>query len=215
MNPTLLFTLSFLLFALTTYFSLVFTDNVYDRDGYPLAPGEKYYIVQTTTSGQEGGGLMLGEIEEGKTCPLTVLQEYCEDDGLPVRFTVSDGGNVISEDISIVEIEFVNNKPNCANSSKWVVAENDFRFQTKWISIGSFEELGGETKIIDGEFQIKKQGLGYKFVFFSKLSKTYYDIQRFNDVDGKRLVAINFESKKYHPFEVKFVNAKRYRRSVV
>ncbi|WJX66733.1 hypothetical protein P8452_51263 [Trifolium repens] len=141
---------------------------------------------------------MLGEIEEGKTCPLTVLQEYCEDDGLPVRFTVSDGGgNVISEDISNVEIEFVNNKPNCANSSKWVVAENSFRFQTKWISIGSFEELGGETKIIDGVFQIKKQGLGYKFVFFSKLSKTYYDIRRFNDVDGRRLVAINFESKRY------------------
>ncbi|PNX56560.1 kunitz-type trypsin inhibitor-like 2 protein [Trifolium pratense] len=219
MKPTLLTTLSFLLFALTTYFPLAFTKYVYDTDGYPLAPGYKYYISQTTTSGQEGGALILGETETGgggvEACALTVLQEFCEDDdGLPVRFNVSDGGYVISEDLN-VEIEFVSDEKPCAQSSKWVVVENPLIFNSKWISIGSSEDLGDVTQIMDGVFKIKEQGLGYKLVFFSKWSRTYFDIKRYNDVDGRRLVAINFESKKYHPFEVEFVNAKRYRRSVV
>ncbi|GAU26460.1 hypothetical protein TSUD_294260 [Trifolium subterraneum] len=219
MNPTLHTTLSFLFLALTIYFPLAFTQYVYDTDGYPLAPGSEYYISQTTNSGQEGGGLIVGEVEEGypgddQTCALTVLQEYRKDnDGLPVRFNVSDR-DFISEDLTHVEIEFVIKKPNCAHSFKWVVVENYFKFHTKWISIGSIEDLG-DTPIHDGLFKIKKQGKGYKLVFLTKW--TSFDIKRFNDVNGRRLVAIEIDvqSEKYLPFEVEFVNANRYRRSEV
>ncbi|GAU26459.1 hypothetical protein TSUD_294250 [Trifolium subterraneum] len=216
MNPTLPTTLSFLFFALTTYFPLAFTQVnklVQDTDGNPLGPGYKYYISQTTTSGQEGGGLMLGYSGTGQSCALTVLQEFCEDhDGLPVRFNVTNGGFAIFEDEFNIEIEFVN-KPKCAQSSKWMVVENFDNFHTKWITIGSLEDHGGNTKFIDSVFKIKKQGKGYKFVFYSE--QTTYDVKRFNDVNGRRLAANGFASSRYHPFEVEFVNAEIYRRRSV
>jgi hypothetical protein len=222
MKATLLFTLSFLLFALTTYFPLASTKYVYDTEGYPLAPGYKYYLVQTSTSGQEGGALILGDefaeieqVQEDPECPLTVLQEFCDEtDGLAVTFNVSGGGGFqLIEDTTNVEIEFVN-KPNCAQSSKWLLVTNFFRFHTNWISIGSLEDLG-DIQIIGSEFNIQEQGEGYKFVFYAKWARTYFDFKRFNDVNGRRLVANDIENKKYHPFEVQFVNAKLYGRSVV
>ncbi|GAU26458.1 hypothetical protein TSUD_294240 [Trifolium subterraneum] len=221
MKPTLLTTLSILLFALTTYFPLAFTqdiEKVKDTNGNPLVPGAKYYIWQTTTSGQKGGGLMLGLSGGTITpCPLTVIQEFCGDDiddGSPVIFNVTDGGDVILEDLSNVEIEF-DKKPDCAQSSKWVMVQNEDYFHTTWISIGSFQDPSDDIQIINGVFKIKKQGLGYKLVFFSK--GTYFDIKRFNDVLGRRLVTEDtiIDPYHYHPFEVKFVNANRYRRSVV
>jgi hypothetical protein len=204
MNPTLLTTLSFLIFALTTYFPLAFTENVYDTDEYPLAPGENYYILQTNTSGQEGGGLMLGKNSLFETCPLTVYQQFCEDDddGLPVRFKVTNGGDVISEE-SNLEIEFVNkNLPECAQSSKWLVVE-DLSFTRRWITIGALEGY----EIFNGVFKIKKQGLGYKLIVFIFEE---YDIKRLNGVNGRRFIVTNSKLKQYHPFEVKFVNANRH-----
>jgi hypothetical protein len=205
MNPTLTTTLSFLIFALTTFFPLAFTENVYDTDGYPLAPGENYYILQTNTSGQEGGGFMLGKYDLRETCPLTVFQQFCEDDddGLSVRFKVTNGGDVISEE-SNLEIEFVNkNLPECAQSSKWLVVE-DISFTRRWITIGALEGY----EIFNGVFKIKKQGLGYKLVFVFQLEQ--YDIKRFNGVNGRRFIVTDSKFKMYHPFEVKFVNANRH-----
>jgi hypothetical protein len=52
MKLTLLATLSFFLFAISTYFPLTFTQDinkVKDTDGNPLVPGAKYYILPTTS----------------------------------------------------------------------------------------------------------------------------------------------------------------------
>jgi hypothetical protein len=101
MKPILLATLSFFLFALTTHFSLTFTqdiDKVKDTYGNPLVPGTKYYILPTTSGCDAGGGLKLGKIIDQK-CPLTVLQDYSETFiGLPVKLNVRDGKDFISVD---------------------------------------------------------------------------------------------------------------------
>jgi hypothetical protein len=217
MNLTSLLTiLSFLIFSLTTYFPLVFPENIYDTDGYPLAPGENYYILPTNTS--EGGGVMLSvESEIRAACPLTVNQKYCKnDDGLLVIFNVTNGGDVISEE-SNLQIEFVDKKiiPECAHSSKWSGVVDYQRFDDIWITIGDSEDLRG-IKRIDGRFKIKKQGLGYKLQFSPEigggdLEIRWLDIKRFNDVNGRRLVAPIFKSLEYYyPFEVKFINANRH-----
>jgi hypothetical protein len=52
MKLTLVATLSFFLFAISTYFPLTFTQDinkVKDTDGNPLVPGAKYYILPTTS----------------------------------------------------------------------------------------------------------------------------------------------------------------------
>ncbi|KAK2367225.1 hypothetical protein P8452_55616 [Trifolium repens] len=137
----------------------MFVGNRRNSCSDPLIPGDPYYILQTNTSGQEGGGLMLGKIKESETCPLTVYQQFCDDDdddyGLPVRFKVTNGGDVISEE-SNLEIEFVNKKlPKCAQSSKWLVLQDFLKLKTKWITIGALDE----DEILHGDFKIKKQGL--------------------------------------------------------
>jgi hypothetical protein len=134
---------------------------------------------------------------------------------LQVKINATDGGGIIAEDLSDLDIEF-DTKPECAKSSKWLLVESFTLRTVSWISIGSIEDVTASfARVVDGFFPIKKQGLGYKLVYFSKGSG-YNDIQSFNDATRRRLVTKPnaYQPKNYHPFEVKFVNANRIGRSV-
>jgi len=75
MKPTLLTTLSFLLFALTTIFPIAFTqdaEQVKDTDGNPVVSHKEYYIYPA--SGTTGGGLKIG-MPGNLDCPPTTVFE--------------------------------------------------------------------------------------------------------------------------------------------
>jgi hypothetical protein len=202
MKPILLATLSFFLFALTTHFSLTFTqdiDKVKDTYGNPLVPGAKYYILPTTSGRDAGGELKLGKTIDQK-CPLTVLQDYSETFiGLPVKFNVRDGKDFISVDFSNIDIEF-DTKPECAHSSKWVLVKS-YTFLQRWIGIGSIEDIEASYgKVIKGVFNIEKHGLGYKLVYVIDGGGSN-DIASSIDVNGRRLVV----PEEFDTFEVKLL----------
>ncbi|WJX71645.1 hypothetical protein P8452_55619 [Trifolium repens] len=92
MKPILLATLSFFLFALTTHFSLTFTqdiDKVKDTDGNPLVPGAKYYILPTTS----GRDACIEDIEAsyGKVIKGVFNIEKHEFDTFEVKFVSANG----------------------------------------------------------------------------------------------------------------------------
>jgi len=102
MKPTFS-TLSFVLFALTTYFSLSLTqasEQVFDTNGNPMFPGGKFYIMPAQFGAT--GGLRLAKTENSK-CPLTVLQDYSDVvNGLPVKFIRLEAGiDIISTNIPL------------------------------------------------------------------------------------------------------------------
>ncbi|WJX45406.1 hypothetical protein P8452_32288 [Trifolium repens] len=178
MKPTMLTTLSLLLFALTTYFPLAFSSNeqLADLNGNPIFYSTHFYIMPSIF-GAAGGGLKLGET--GKlTCPLTVLQDYSE---------------------------VINEKPECAESSKWVVVEDD-DFPRPYVGIGGIEDNKGK-RIINGSFKIVKHGFGYKIVFcprFTAPPGLCFDIGRHDDENGRRLILTEND-----PFEIVFVIPER------
>ncbi|CAJ2666911.1 unnamed protein product [Trifolium pratense] len=222
MKPTLLTTLSLILFALTTHFPLSFTQEsvpVLDTDGNPLIPGAKYYILPTTPGLEEGGGLRLG-ITKGQKCPITIIQDFSETFlGLPVKFNVKDGEDTILEDYSRIDIEF-NTKPECAHSSKWVLVENN-TYRTAWICIGSIEDIKDSNgNVINGVFSIMKECSGfYKLVYRSSALGGFTDIKSYDDITGRRLVIVNPkghpEEEYYRTFNVKFIKASGNGRSIV
>ncbi|GAU26452.1 hypothetical protein TSUD_294180 [Trifolium subterraneum] len=188
--------LSLLLFALTTYFSLSFsTELVRDTNGNAISVSTKVYI-QPPIFGAAGGGVRLGETGNS-TCPLTVIQDYSElVNGLHVSFGHFILIQQIFTDIPLV-IAF-SEKPECAESSKWVVVEDDF--PKPWVSIGGSEDLKGK-HIINGYFKIVEHvhGFGYNIVFCDGIC---HDIGRYNDENGWRLILTEND-----PFEVVFENA--------
>ena len=212
MKPTFS-TLSFVLFALTTYFSLSLTqasEQVFDTNGNPIFPGGKFYILPAIF-GAAGGGLRLGETKNSK-CPLTVLQDYSEVvNGLPVKFSrIGAGIDIISTNTPL-DIAFTT-KPKCAESSKWVLVDDYNKLTGPWVGIGGTEDNEGK-HIIDGFFQIQKHGFGYKLVFCPSITAppgACYDIGRHNDFTGRLLVLANND-----PYEVVFVDASENGRSLV
>ena len=212
MKPTFL-TLSLLLFVLTTYFSLSFaqpSEQVFDRNGNPMFPGGKFYIMPAIF-GAAGGGLRLGKTGNSK-CPLTVLQDYSEVvNGLPVKFTRLVGGIDIISTNTPLDIAFTT-KPECAESSKWVLVDEYSKLTGPWVSIGGTEDIKGKD-ILNGVFQIQKHGFGYKLVFCPEITAppgACYDIGRRNDVTGRRLILAEND-----PFEIVFVDATGNGSSVV
>ncbi|GAU26481.1 hypothetical protein TSUD_294500 [Trifolium subterraneum] len=154
MERTMLTTLSLLLFALTTYFSLASTELVRDTKGNVILVSTKV-TIQPSIIGARGGGVRLGETGNS-TCPLTVIQDYAEIvNGLQVRFTPNylliDW---IGTDIPLT-IEF-REKPECAESSKWVVVEDDF--PKPWVSIGGSEDLKVFVMIL-GSIMMRVEGV--------------------------------------------------------
>ncbi|AES75434.2 putative proteinase inhibitor I3, Kunitz legume [Medicago truncatula] len=191
MKPTLVTTLCFLLFSFTIYFPLPFTHAnkiiVKDIFGNPVVPSGSYYIWPDYLI--NGGELRLGETENS-TCPFTVLQDYSNlGPGLPVKFTPQ---NQTSSDDPItlmlpIEITF-ENKPDCAESSKWLVVEAENEYPTPWVTID-----GTNKNVYDGYFMIvgfKKTG--YLIFFCHKLLSPTPGVciylSRRNDENGMRLV---------------------------
>jgi hypothetical protein len=186
MKPTLLTTLCFLLFSLTTYFPLPFTQAdliVTDIYGNPVVPSGRYYIWPDYLI--SGGEFRLGETENS-TCPFTVLQDYSNlGQGLPVKFTPQ---NQTSSDDPItlglpIDITF-ENKPDCAESSKWLVVEAENEYPTPWVAID-----GTKKNVYDGWFQFVVWNTGYNIYFCHKLPRGVECIylSRKNDQNGMRL----------------------------
>lgn len=211
MKPTLLTTFYFLLFALTTYFPLPFTqgvEQVKDKNGNPVLVSKKYFIWPDDGS---GGGLRLNETE----CPLVVQQAFSKDvKSLPLKFIPTEKINdFIFTDFTSLDIVF-EKKTKCAESSKWVVVKGGFI--EPWVGIGG--GVNGKS-IIDGLFKIERSGFfGYKLVFCPTISDTpglCNNIGRFFDNEnGMRLIMSEY----FKPFEVVFVDvedASQSGRSVV
>nr|AGX93239.1 Kunitz proteinase inhibitor 9 [Trifolium repens] len=206
MKPTMLTTLSLLLFALTTYFPLAFSnEQLADINGNPIFYSTHFYIMPSIF-GAAGGGLKLGETGKS-TCPLTVLQDYSEvNNGLELKF--HNPGDIIIDlittDKPLAGIEFVE-KPECAESSKWVVVEDD-DFPRPYVGIGGIEDNKGK-RIMNGSFKIVKHDFGYKIVFcprFTAPPGLCFDIGRHDDANGRRLVLTEDD-----PFEIVFVIPRR------
>ncbi|AES75961.2 kunitz-type trypsin inhibitor-like 2 protein [Medicago truncatula] len=204
MKPTFL-TLSLILFALTICFSLAFaqvSEQVFDTNGNPIFPGGTFYIMPSIF-GAAGGGLRLGKTKNSK-CPLTVLQDYSEVvNGLPVKFTRLEAGHDIISTNTALDIAFTT-KPDCAESSKWVLVDDFNKLTGPWVGIGGTEDNEGK-HIINGFFKIQKHGFGYKLVFCPDITAppgACYDIGRHDDFTGRLLVLANND-----PYEVVFVDA--------
>ncbi|KEH26638.1 putative proteinase inhibitor I3, Kunitz legume [Medicago truncatula] len=180
MKPTFL-TLSLILFALTICFSLAFaqvSEQVFDTNGNPIFPGGTFYIMPSIF-GAAGGGLRLGKTKNSK-CPLTVLQDYSEVvNGLPVKFTRLEAGHDIISTNTALDIAFTT-KPDCAESSKWVLVDDFNKLTGPWVGIGGTE---------DNEDITAPPG-------------ACYDIGRHDDFTGRLLVLANND-----PYEVVFVDA--------
>lgn len=100
-------------------------------------------------------------------------------------------------------------KPECVESSKWVVIRDDFR--KSWIGIGGVEDHGDD--ILNGLFNIQKHGFGYKLVFCPRSTAppgVCHDIGRYDDENGRRLILTGDNN----PFEVVFVDVDATERSI-
>jgi hypothetical protein len=187
MNPTFATTLCFFLFAFTTFFPLLFTHAavpVKDVNGDPVLPDHYRYFILPDTS-TSGGELMLGKTKNAK-CNLTIIQNSDHvGNGLPVTFTRESSGDFIFVDDTI-DVELYS-KPECAESSKWVIVEADVDYTTPWIGIHGIKQ-----KLKDGWFKIDVTplGSGYCLLFCFEVSNCYY-VSRENDENGTRLVIVD------------------------
>ncbi|XP_058773505.1 kunitz-type trypsin inhibitor-like 2 protein [Vicia villosa] len=198
-----LITLSFFLFSYQITLSQDTDEQVKDTNGNPIFPGGKFYIMPAIF-GSTGGGVRLGETNNS-SCPTTVLQDYSEViKGLPVQFQIPGiSPGIIFTDITRLNIVFVE-KPECVESSKWVVIRDGFSSFS--IGIGGVEEYGDGT--LKGLFSIKKHVFGYKLVFCPRYTAppgVCHDIGRYDDENGRRLILTDNEP--FEPFEVVLVDA--------
>ncbi|KAJ1417259.1 Proteinase inhibitor I3, Kunitz legume [Sesbania bispinosa] len=194
--------LCFLLFAFITKLPLAFSDDVeqvLDINGNPIFPGGKYYILPAIR-GPAGGGVKLAKTGDSK-CPVTVLQDYLEVvNGLPVKFSIPGISPGIIFTGTPLEIEFIK-KPNCAESSKWLVfVDNDI--QKACVGIGGPEDHPGK-QTLRGTFNIQKYRFGYKLGFCVTGSPTCLDIGRYDNGEGGSRLNLT----EHEPFEVVFVDA--------
>ncbi|KAJ1431312.1 Proteinase inhibitor I3, Kunitz legume [Sesbania bispinosa] len=115
---------------------------------------------------------------------------------------ISIGPGMIFTNVTGLNIVF-EEKPKCAESSKWVVVANrDEIFPQQWVGIGGVGDHPGK-KIIDGKFHIKRYSdWAYKLVFCST-SDVCSDIGRYYGENERRLILTNDDQ-----FIVVFVDAK-------
>nr|AFK33741.1 unknown [Lotus japonicus] len=200
MKPTMLLTLSVLLFAFTTYiipsaFSQV-PDLVKDTDGIPLRSDGRYYI-RPALRGPGGGGVSPGETGN-QTCPVTVLQHKSEvENGNGVKFEHYPNIGIIYEGVPLT-ISFGDIYGFCADSTKWVVVSDDF--PGKWVGIGGAEDHPGK-EIVSGLFDIQKyDDVAYKLVFTPVTGGSpglSVDIGRRDDKNGRRLILAEEDERTY------------------
>ncbi|CAI8593478.1 unnamed protein product [Vicia faba] len=156
MNPLLSLILSFLLLTFITNLpsNTAAPSQVVDTNGNPLTHGNQYFIFPASDN-PNTGGLTLNKVSDSE-CPLTVLQNNANL-GIPVKFTIPESttGTILTG--TDLEIEFTE-KPNCAESSKWLLFV-DNTTQLNCVGIGGPENyLGVET--VSGKFLIAKHGSG-------------------------------------------------------
>ncbi|RHN51367.1 putative proteinase inhibitor I3, Kunitz legume [Medicago truncatula] len=131
-----------------------------------------------------GGGFRLGETENS-TCPFTVLQDYSNlGHGLPVKLTPQ---NQPSSDDPItrglhLDIAF-DYKPDCAESSKWLMVEAENEFPTPWLAID-----GTGKNVHDGWFELTRYKRSGYLIFFCYKNDGCIYLSRKNDKNGMRLV---------------------------
>ncbi|CAI8593515.1 unnamed protein product [Vicia faba] len=133
-------TFSFLIFVFITNVSLTFSINfveqVLDVNGNPIFPGGRYYILPAIR-GPPGGGLRLAKTGNSE-CEVTVLQDHHQViTGLPVKFSIPGISPGIIFTGTPIEIAFAE-KPNCAESSKWLIFVDDV-VQKACVGIGGPE----------------------------------------------------------------------------
>ncbi|XP_061351734.1 kunitz-type trypsin inhibitor-like 1 protein [Gastrolobium bilobum] len=200
MKPASL-TLFFFLFALITNLPLAFSqaEQVTDTNGNPIFPSGRFYILPAIF-GAAGGGVRLGQTGNSN-CSVTVLQDYSEViNGLPVKFSIPGVSTGIIFTGTPLDIAF-EEKPECAESSKWVVVVDDF--PREWVGIGGVEDHLGK-QILNGTFNIQKYDLGYKLVFCPTITDVCSDIGRYDDENGRRLILITDDD---DPFQIVFLDA--------
>ncbi|KAL4317392.1 hypothetical protein HN51_071418 [Arachis hypogaea] len=123
---------------------------------------------------------------------------------MSVEFTIPGiSPGIIFTDTTPLDISF-EERPECAESSKWVVVVGDGEFPRDWIGIGGVGDHEGK-KLINGRFIIERHDdLSYKLVFCPNISgATCSDVGRYDDEDGRRLVLTNNND----PFQIVFVDA--------
>ncbi|XP_020205480.1 subtilisin inhibitor CLSI-II [Cajanus cajan] len=134
--------------------------------------------------------------------PLIAARKYYI---VPGIFGPTGGGVGLGLPLEIASEE----KPQCATSSNWVAVVDDFPL--KWVGIGGAKDHPGK-KIITGSFNIQAFDASYKLLFCPTMSasaSTCFDIGRYDDVGGRRLVLT-----KDHPYQVGFIVADATRSSI-
>lgn len=191
-----------------------FAEIVKDVNGNPIVPSKRYYIWPNYF--EKGGEVRLGNT--GNTsCHFGVFQEYDLSGGvgLPVKFIPRDTstGDPISTGNKL-DIVF-ENKPECAESSKWVVVKNYIYNHTKWLAVDGVEKYYGGLMIMDGWFEFWILDTGYG-ILFNTLNNVGSYIERNDEENGMRLVFRDFSTRQL-PFRMVFVDvdAVRTGRSVV
>ncbi|XP_058748981.1 kunitz-type trypsin inhibitor-like 2 protein [Vicia villosa] len=196
-------TLSFLLFVFITNLSLAFpngNEQVLDIMGAPVIAGKKYYI----TSASIGGGGPGRGLELGKTgnsdCEVTILQS-----NNPFAFATSvkftnlehSSEKIFTSTPLVIE---VSEKPDCADSSKWIVFVDNI-IHKSCVGIGGYGNYN-DFPIVSGTFGILKHENGYQFGFCRDGFGACYDIgtyQHFGE-GGKRLYLAERELRDPFPF---------------
>jgi hypothetical protein len=185
MNPTLSITLSFLLFAFISNLSPNnAVQQVFDTNGNPVVSGKQYFIFPATDNPKKGGLTLNNVGDDDSKCPVTVLQNNAIT-GLPVKFTIpqTTTDNIVTG--TDLDIEFTE-KPDCAESSKWLLVTDD-NTQQSYVGIGGPANYPG-VELISGKFLVVKHGTGGSYKIGFCLDSTgdcgYLGLQVFNSGEG-------------------------------
>jgi len=118
-------------------------------------------------------------------------------DGLPVKFipTMEVRGDPIVIDTDTgLDIVF-DNKPECVESSKWVMLEADDDYPTPWVVVHGIQKYYRDKKLIEGWFGFRKMpsktGYALGFCYPSEFGEDCYWISGKNDKHGWRLVTVS------------------------
>ncbi|XP_028794468.1 kunitz-type serine protease inhibitor DrTI-like [Neltuma alba] len=199
---SLIITLSFLLwfsFTITKPLSLASAysgeEPVNDVNGEPLVADQEYYIMSAVW-GEGGGGVKPEKTGDASSCSYSVLQENSDlNKGAPVKFHVQGTStDKIYPGSTDLEIEFAE-KPDCAESSKWVVA---FESGSSSRVVTGGPEDHPDSELVSGVFQIEVfNAIAYKLVFCprgnivgSSSSGTCYDVGVEYKKEGSRNLVV-------------------------
>jgi len=150
-SPTIIY---FLLVAINL--SLVFSADiptlVLDTLGLPLKSGDSYQIIPVLRN--QRGGIVIGQTDDSD-CAYLVTQHDL-DVGLPVKFLSTNIlGSIFTGSPIDIEFKF---KPNCIESSKWLVFVDSKLdpLPIYYVGIGGPKNYPSHTQIFNGTFSIQR-----------------------------------------------------------